>query len=50
MSRTEEPPVKEILDSDIMKVISEIFQRVDDSEETRCMKVLLVKFLIVNID
>lgn len=42
ISGTEDPPVSEILQSNILFVISEIFRFTDTAEEIRIMKVILV--------
>jgi hypothetical protein len=39
MSSTEEPPVKQILETNMIQVVSQIFQFNDVSEEIRLMKV-----------
>lgn len=39
VSGTEEPPVKEILSTNILQVIGQIFMFTDISEEIRLMKV-----------
>ncbi len=39
VSGTEEPPIKELLTTNIMQVIAQIFTFADSSEEIRLMKV-----------
>jgi hypothetical protein len=50
VSGTEEPPVKEILTTNIMQVITQIFSFADTNEEIRLMKVSIITGLNLSVN